>query len=170
MPAEAVKEGRGPIRWLILAGCALAVLVVVPACSSSPAPDNVASTTSTAVATTTSAPSVTLPDQSPATLAACAADAQSVETALIAFMAEHGAYPSPPGPWTAATYAANYGPLTAPSGGGPFLHLAPGTRSYVIEYDAAGHVWIAPPGQYPATYNSGQDFGLNPNVCLAAVQ
>jgi hypothetical protein len=169
MPEGAVKEGRGSTRSLITAGCALVVLVVVPACGSSPAPGTLASTTSTAGATT-SAPSVTLPDQSPATLAACAADATSVETALSAYMAEHGTYPLLPGPWSAATYAANYGPLTAPSGGGPFLQVAPGTTSYVIEYDAAGHVWIAPPGQYPAAYNSGQDFELNPNVCLAAVQ
>ena len=32
-----------------------------------------------------------------------------------------GAYPSPPAAWSAATYAANYEPLTAASGGGPFL-------------------------------------------------
>ena len=36
-------------------------------------------------------------------------------------MAEKGAYPSPPSPWSAATYVANYGPLTSSGGGGPFM-------------------------------------------------
>ena len=119
---------------------------------------------------TTSAPSATVPDQSPAALVACAADAKAVEVALEAYMAERGSYPSPPTAWSAATYIGNYAPLTAASGGGPFLHSAPGTTSYVIEYDSAGHIWIAPPGQYPTLYNTGQDFDLHPNICLAAVQ
>jgi len=84
-------------------------------------------------------------------------------------MAEKGAYPSPPAPWSAATYAANFTPLTAASDGGPFLRSAPGTSFYVIAYDSAGHVWVAPPGSY-GTYNKGQDFALQPNVCDAAVE
>jgi hypothetical protein len=155
---------------LCAAGCVLAALAVVPACGSSKSPAAVSSTTSTAAATTTSASSATLPEQSPATLAACAADAKSVEVAVEAYMAEHGAYPSPPTQWSASTYTMNYLPLTAASDGGPFLHIAPGTSSYVIEYDMAGHIWIAPPGQYPTTYNPGQDFDLHPDICLAAVQ
>jgi len=79
-------------------------------------------------------------------------------------------YPSPPAPWSAATYAGNYQPLTGASGGGPFLKSPPGTKYYVIEYDSAGHVWIAPPGQYSTAYNPGQDFNLHPDICLAAVQ
>ena len=43
-------------------------------------------------------------------------------------------------------YAGNYQALTAASGGGPFLPGPPGTKYYVIEYDSAGHVWIAPAG------------------------
>jgi hypothetical protein len=85
-------------------------------------------------------------------------------------MAEKGAYPSPSAVWNAATYVANYGPLTSASDGGPFLQSAPGTKYYVIEYDSAGHVWVAPPGQYSTAYNPGQDFNLHPNICLAAVQ
>ena len=83
-------------------------------------------------------------------------------------MAEKGAYPSPPAAWSAATYAANYQPLTAASDGGPFLKSPPGTKFYVIEYDSAGHVWIAPPGAY-GPYDKGQDFALDPNICDAAV-
>ena len=52
--------------------------------------------------------------------------------------------------------------------GGPFLRGAPGTKFYVIEYDSAGHVWVAPPGVF-GPYNKGQDFALQPNICDAAV-
>ena len=96
------------------------------------------------------------------------ADAKSLEVALKAFQALHGTFPSPPAPWSAATYAANYGPLTAPGDGGPFMATPPKTSSYVIEYDAAGHVWVAPPGAY-GPYNKGQDIDLSPDVCVAAV-
>ena len=42
------------------------------------------------------------------------------------------------------------------------------TAHFVVEYDSSGHVWVAPPGAYD-TYNRGQDFDANPDVCLAAV-
>ena len=82
-------------------------------------------------------------------------------------MALHGAYPSP-SPWSAASYAANYQPLTASTGGGPFIADPPPTTSYVIEFDSAGHVWVAPPGAY-GPYNKGQDFDLVPEICDVAV-
>lgn len=150
-------------RAALLIG-AVALLAFVPACSSSSTP----ATSATATSTSTTS-SVTLPVQDPAELATCVADAQTLSEALDAYMAGHGAYPSPPAAWSAATYAANYQPLTAASGGGPFLPSPPGTRFYVIEYDSAGHVWIAPPGAY-GPYNKGQDFALDPNVCDAAVE
>ena len=56
-----------------------------------------------------------------AVIAACQSDWDTVETALQAFDAETGGYPTPPSPWSAATYATNYQPLTASSHGGPFL-------------------------------------------------
>ena len=147
---------------------ATTLFAVVPACSSSPStPAVVAASTSTSSSTSTTS-SATLPEQNPAELAACVADAQSVQTALADYQALKGAYPTPPAPWSAATYAANFAPLTAASDGGPFLHGAPGTRFYVIEYDSAGHVWIAPPGSY-GPYNRGQDFALQPDICDAAV-
>jgi hypothetical protein len=151
----------GASSFLVGAGlCAL--LAVVPACSSSTSPAAAPTTTTS----TTSA--VNLPVQSPAELATCVADAQSVQTALDEYMTEKGVYPSPPAPWSAASYAADYAPLTAASGGGPFLHTPPGIRFYVIEYDSAGHVWIAPPGIY-GPYNKGQDFAAVPDICDAAV-
>lgn len=142
---------------------AVAALVVVPACSSSG--PTAPGTTTTAASTT---PSVTVPHQNPAEIAACTADAKSVEVALDAYQAVHGSFPVPPSPWSAATYAANFGPLTTSGGGGPFMPTPPKTTSYVIAYDAAGHVWVAPPGAY-GPYNKGQDIDLSPDICDAAV-
>jgi hypothetical protein len=149
------------VGWLVGAA---ALFAVVPACSSSPPMPSSAATSST-TSTTTSA---TLPEQNPAEIATCVADAQTVQTALAAYMALNGSYPTPPAPWSAATYVTNFAPLTAASGGGPFLHSAPGTRFYVIAYDSAGHVWIAPPGAF-GPYDKGQDFALQPDICDAAV-
>jgi hypothetical protein len=152
---------------------AVALLAFVPACSSSSTPAAVSTTTSTSTSSlsssiTSTTSSVTLPEQDPAELAACVSDAQALTEALATYMAEKGTYPSPPAAWSAATYAANFQPLTAASGGGSFLASPPGTRYYVIEYDSAGHVWVAPPGAY-GPYDKGQDFAADPNICDAAV-
>jgi hypothetical protein len=160
-------------RTALLVG-ALGLLVLVPACGAPSSPSAVsttsASTTSSvpATPTTPTTSSVTLPEQAPAEIAACTADAKSVEVALDTYMAEKGTYPTPPSPWSAATYAADYAPLTSAADGGPFLAAAPHTSSYVVEYDAAGHVWVAPPGSY-GPYNKGQNIDASPNICDAAV-
>jgi hypothetical protein len=145
---------------------ALTLLVLIPACSSSSTPTATSQPTTTS--TTTASP-VTTQQGSAAEVAACQADAKSLEVALAAYMAQKGAYPSPPSAWSASTYAANFEPLMSAAGGGPYLASPPADTSYVIEYDSAGHVWIAPPGAYGATYNPGQSFDANPNICLAAV-
>ena len=150
-------------RFLACAGALVAVIVIVPACSSSSTPTVAATTT-----TSTTQSSVTLPQQNPAEIASCTADAKGLEVALAAYDALHGAYPSPPAPWSASTYAANYQPLTATGGGGPFMAAAPKTTFYVVSYDSAGHVWVAPPGTY-GPYNKGQDIALSPDICDAAV-
>jgi hypothetical protein len=137
---------------------AVGVLLIVPACSSSPT--TTTATTSTTTSTTTA---VTVPNQSPAQVAACKADAQSLSVALEAYMVQKGAFPTPPSPWSAAAYAGNFAPLIP-----QYLHSAPRTGSYAIEYDSSGHVWVAPAGSYGATYNPGQDFSTNPNVCVVA--
>jgi hypothetical protein len=147
----------------------VALLACIPACSSSSTTSSSSSTsTSTSTSTTPTTTSVTLPEQNPAEIATCVSDAQTLAEALETYMAEKGAFPSPPAPWSAATYAANFQPLTAASGGGPFLPSPPGTKYYVIEYDSAGHVWVAPPGVY-GPYNKGQDFATDPNICDPAV-
>jgi hypothetical protein len=161
------RSGTCTTRRLLPSLGVLCALTIVPACGSSPpAPAAVATSSTSATPSTTSA--VTLPDQNPAELAACVADVQSVMAALQASMAERSTFPAPAAPWSAATYVANYAPLTAGTDGGPFLHSAPSTLYYVIEYDASGQVWVAPPGSY-GPYDKGQDFAIQPNICDAAV-
>jgi len=141
----------------------VALLAVVPACSSTSTPAAVSTST-----TTSTSPPVTVPQQPASQVAACQSDAQDVEEAVAAYDAIESAYPSPPSPWSAASYVGNFAPLTAPSGGGPFLKMPPATTSYVIEYDSAGHVWVAPAGSYGAVYNPGQSFDANSDVCDVA--
>ena len=111
--------------------------------------------------------SVTVPHQTESAVAACEADAKSLEVALEAYMAQNGSFPTPPSPWSAATYDGNFAPLISPAHGVSYLSSPPATTNYVIEYDASGHVWVAPPGSYGA-YNPGQDFDRQPNICFAA--
>jgi len=185
--AGAKKAGRGRSRRglalfavaLVVAAGVAAVVVTssrsshnstsatsssAPATSGAPAG---APATSHPVATSTSVPAANAP--AAALVAACQADAQSVVAAVQAYQAKNGGGPSPPSPWSASTYAANFAPLTSSAGGGPFLRGPPGTTHYVIEYDAAGHVWVAPAGTYQAAFNAGQSFDGNASICLAAV-
>jgi len=186
-PTTAKQEGSGRAsrRWIaivaaciVLAGVVAAVLVVTTSGSdhhstSAPSTDVAPPSSTTAgsrpTSTTTTAAMPLSQTPSSAQVAACQADAQSVEVALSAYQAQHGTYPAPPAPWSATTYASNFAPLTAAVDGGPYLKSAPGTSYYVIEYDASGNLWVAPPGTYGATYNPGQSFEGNPNICLAAV-
>ncbi len=161
-PGESWTQGHG-LRGKPVANAGLVIgivtlLATVPACSS-PA-------TSTSTSTSTS---ISIQQGSSAEVAACETDAKTLVIALEAYMAEKGAFPPPPFPWSAATYAANFEPLTSAGGGGPYMQKQPSNEFYVIEYDSAGHVWIAPPGSYGATYNRGQSFDASPDICLAAV-
>jgi hypothetical protein len=142
----------------------IAVLSTIPACGSTSAP------TETLTTTSTSLPSPTFEQGSAAEVAACGGDAKALEVALDASMAVRGTYPTPPLPWSAANYSANFAPLTSGSGGGPFMHSPPSTDDYVVEYDSAGQIWVAPPGIYEAAYNPAQDFDADPDSCLAAVR
>ncbi len=165
-----------PRRWMILAagvaaGAVLAVVLALATTGSTHRSNSTSPSTgqpAAASSTTTSVPPLAqVPPQ--AALAACNADAQSLEAALTAYQAQQGAFPTPPAPWSAATYRSNFSPLTSTSGGGPYLREPPAATSYVIEYDASGHVWIAPPGSYQDAYDPGQGFDGNPDVCDAAV-
>ncbi len=84
-------------------------------------------------------------------------DAAALLAAVEAYDAARGTNPDPADPWSAATYRADYAPLTGAGSPGPFLKTAPGTQFYVLEYDSAGHVWVESPGQYDAAYNPAND-------------
>ena len=153
-----------------LAGLGAVIFAVVSGVNSAPTPKSTSAiTVTTSKPTPSSTPtSVAIQQASQAAVAACEADAKNVEIALAAIQAQKGAYPSPLAPWSAAAYSGNYLPLTSAGGGGPYLHNPPSTTRYIVEYDSSGHVWIAPPGAYDS-FNPGQDFDANPDVCLAAI-
>lgn len=163
-------------RWItvVVVVLVLAAAAAVGVLLTSKKSTNSSSAPTTSVPTTVPAvtSSTTPLPQTPSasTVAACQADAQTVAAAVTQYQARAGTFATPPAPWSAATYAANYAPLTSSSGGGPYLKGPPGTTRYVIEYDGAGHVWVAPPGTYEATFNAGQSFDGNPSICLAAVR
>lgn len=162
---ERREPERGPSRFVsasVVMG-AVALLSIVPACSS-PSTSSTASTSTSGPMTTSTTTPVTVPHQSPAQVAACKADAQSLSVALEAYMVQKGSFPTPPSPWSATNYTANFAPLIP-----QYMRNPLDTSSYVIEYDSSGHVWVAPAGSYGATYNPGQSFDANPDVCLAAV-
>jgi hypothetical protein len=175
----AARPGRGPgpdrqrRRWTSVVVVALVLALVAVgglAFALTRAGNSAAPPTSATEPTTVPTPtSVAIQQASAAQVAACKSDAKVVEVALAAYQAQKGAYPSPSAPWSAATYAGNYAPLTSAVGGGPYLDARElSTAHFVVEYDSSGHVWVAPPGAYD-TYNRGQDFDANPDVCLAAV-
>jgi hypothetical protein len=100
---------------------------------------------------------------------ACEADYKSLEVAVEAYKATVGSNPVPPAPWSASTYASNFGPLvSSQTKGGPFLHSALDPTHYVIEYDGHGNVWIEPAGTYDAKYNPAH--AASDKVCTSTLQ
>ena len=118
------------------------------------------STTTTASASGTAAA---------AQVAACRADVSDVQTALAAYQAVHGSYPTPPAGWDAASYPTNFAPLTAATAPGPFLKMPPGDNHYVILWDSQGHVWVEPPGTFVPSYDAAND-GASPTSCTRAAR
>jgi hypothetical protein len=166
-------DGRRAAPGLFFALVVVAALALA-ACSNNRTPSATpttaarsASTGSSSSSTTSTTSGATFGQGEAAVIAACQSDWDTVETALQAFDAETGGYPTPPSPWSAATYASNYQPLTASSHGGPFLPSAPLTVHYVVEYDAAGDIWVNPPGQYDATYSPERD--ASSDACYTAL-
>jgi hypothetical protein len=105
--------------------------------------------------TTTTSAGSSVP--SAAEVAACQSDALALSTALAAYQATRGSFPTPPAPWSAATYPTNFSPLTGAAAPGPFLKMPPSDNHYVLEYDASGHVWAESPGTFDAAYDANND-------------
>lgn len=163
---------------LSLAGL-LVVLLIVSIIVSITLPSNSTTTTTTTPTTTSgtansdtgaarSTSTSTTPAQSgavaAAVVAACRSDVADVQTALAAYQATNGAYPTPPAAWTAASYPTNFGPLTNAAPPGPFLKMPPGDNHYVILWDSSGHIWVEAPGTFSPTYDAAND-GANPSTC-----
>lgn len=92
-------------------------------------------------------------------VASCQADAKSTETALEAYEAQMGRYPSADA-WTDLTT-----PGTARSGVsvGPWLKSEPASKHYVINFDGNGSVSVDKVGVF--TYQAADDIDSRPNVC-----
>jgi hypothetical protein len=121
------------------------------------------SVTSNAQSTTTTVASASGAGAA-AEVAACRSDVLDVQTALAAYQASNGSYPTLPAAWTATSYPTNFAPLTNAPPPGPFLKMPPGDNHYVILWDSSGHIWVEPPGTFSRTYDAANDF-TNPSTC-----
>jgi hypothetical protein len=157
---------------LSLAGLLVVIVIIAVAVALSlPSNDTTTTTTTpTTVATPGGTPSTTTTTATPsgtgsaAAVAACRADVTALSTALAAYQATNGSYPTPPADWTAATYATNFAPLTDATPPGPFLRAPLGDTKYVILWDRTGRIWVEPPGTFTPTYDPAND-GTNPSTC-----
>jgi hypothetical protein len=146
---------------VVLLIVAIGVAVTLPSNSTNPTnstnstnPTN--SKTGTTTTTSTSAASAAGTGGA-AEVAACRSDVMTVATALAAYQATSGSYPTPPAAWSAATYPTNFSPLTNAPAPGPYLMMPPGDNHYVILWDSAGHVWVESPGRFTPAYDAAND-------------
>jgi hypothetical protein len=141
----------------------LVVILIVGIVAAATLSDTTTTTTTTTAAgagphgTTSSTSGGTTGIPAAAAIADCQSDSRDVEIALAAYQAATGAYPTPPAPWSAATYPTNFAPLTGSTPPGPFLKMPPGDDLYVVLWDSAGHIWVEPPGTFTPTYDAGND-------------
>ncbi len=155
----------------------LAVLLIVAIVVSVTLPSN--NTTSSDTTSTTAVPARGATNQQSTTtttttsvsgtggaavVAACRSDVSDLQTALAAYQASNGSYPTPPADWTVASYPTNFAPLTNAPPPGPFLKMPPGDNHYVILWDSSGRIWVEPPGSFFPTYDAAND-GANPSTC-----
>jgi hypothetical protein len=117
----------------------------------------------TSTTTPTTAPSISGTGAA-AAVAACRSDVTVLETALTAYQATNGSYPTPPAAWAAASYPTNFAPLTNAPPPGPFLKMPPADNQFVIMWDSSGRIWVEPPGTFTPTYDASND-GTNPPTC-----
>jgi hypothetical protein len=156
---------------LSLVGLLVVLLIVAIAVALTlPSNNNTTANNQTVLTATSNAPSTTTTTASAsgtgaaAEVAACRSDVMDVQTALAAYQATNGSYPTPPAGWSAASYPTNFGPLTNAPPPGPFLKMPPGDNHYVIMWDSSGHVWVEAPGSFTATYDAAND-GTNSSTC-----
>ena len=165
--SEAGISGLGAMVGLAALVVVLLIVSIVVA-ATLPSPKTTTTTTTSAAghgpSTTTAAAASTPGAGGPAVVAACRSDVSDVQTALAAYQATNGSYPSPPAGWSAAAYPANFGPLTNAVPPGPFLKMPPGDVHYVIMWDSSGRIWVEAPGTFSPTYDAAND-GANLSTC-----
>ncbi len=168
--SEAGISGLGTMVGLAALVVVLLVVSIVVA-ATLPSPKTSPTTTATTTgatghgpSTTTTAAASTSGAGGSAVVAACRSDVSDVQTALAAYQASNGSYPSPPADWSAGAYPTNFGPLTNAGPPGPFLKMPPGDNHYVIMWDASGRIWVEAPGTFSPTYDAAND-GANPSTC-----
>jgi hypothetical protein len=169
-PSEAGISSLGAIFGLAALLVGLLIVSIVVA-DTLPSPKTTTTTTSTTTSATGHGPSATTTTAAStsgaaaaAEVAACRSDVSDVQTALAAYQATKGSYPTPPAGWSAAAYPTNFGPLTNAPPPGPFLKMPPGDTHYVILWDSSGHIWVEPPGTFGPGYDAAND-GANPSTC-----
>ena len=171
--SEAGISGLGAMVGLAALVVVLLVVSIVVA-ATLPSPKTATTTTTTTnittsanghgpSTTTTAAPSTSGTGGS-AVVAACRSDVSDVETALAAYQASNGSYPSPPAGWSSGAYPTNFGPLTNAGPPGPFLKMPPGDNHYVILWDSSGRIWVEAPGTFSPSYDAAND-GASPSTC-----
>ena len=104
--------------------------------------------------------------------ASCQSDAKSVETALEAFKAQNGSFPTP---GSTTSIQAFYTPLTtASNNGNPWLRSAPtNTTHYTILFNSTGQVYVlganaALSATLNDTTNAANNFDTAANACSVA--
>lgn len=108
-----------------------------------------------------------------AKVAACDSDAKSVETAIEAYYAQGGTWPTPGAAANATYYASltqqqtDFGPNDTTAG--PWLRQAPSTADYWIEWNTSGSVFVTTAGGGTAD-NTTNDFDATDDAaCVTAV-
>lgn len=168
MGRDRSEEGISGLGTIFGLAALLVVLLIVSIVVAATLPSPKTTTTTTSAtsserSTTTTAASAS-GAAAAAEIAACRSDLSDVQTALAAYQATKGSYPTPPAGWTAAAYPTNFAPLTNAPPPGPFLKMPPGDTHYVIMWDSSGHIWVEPPGTFVPTYDAPND-ATNPSTC-----
>lgn len=162
------EEGISSLGAMFGLAALLVVVIIGSIVVSLTLPSTKTTTTTTSVTSNGQSTTTTLASApgpvAAAEVAACRSDVLDVQTALAAYQASNGSYPTLRAAWSAASYPTNFAPLTNAPAPGPFLKMPPGDNHYVILWDSSGHIWVEPPGTFSRTYDAANDF-TNPSTC-----
>ena len=89
--------------------------------------------------------------------------------AVDAYQAQKGSFPDPTAPWSAETYASNYGPLTTGSSGGPYLNASSVDRGLRRRVRLQRQRLGRSAQHLRSLFRRDQSLEANPNACADAV-